>query len=188
MTQLSRVPITWSGGPVVGGGFTVLHCSVGDEHSLMTAFRTFLNGVTGNFPTTLTWSFPPAGPIINQETGELEGSWSDGAAPASLSGLSANTWVNGVGLRVKWTTGFFHNGHQIVGASFMVPLQINAYEGSGNIVATNLTQFQTAGNTFAGTLALRIWSRGRTTGDGVSAPVSGCVVPDKVSWLRGRRT
>jgi len=167
---------------------TVFHCTVGDEHGLMTAFRAFLVTTGGNFPTALTWSFPSAGAVINEQTGVLESAWSDGSPPANVSGLSANTWVNGVGLRVKWTTGAFYHGHRVTGATFFVPLQINAYEGAGNIVAVNLGQFVSAAATMLASASFRVWSRPSPEGVGQSFAVNGADVPDKVSWLRGRRT
>lgn len=188
MPTCSRVVIAWSGQAVVGGGVSVLHCAVGDEHALMTDFRAFLNTTTGNFPNQLTASFPSAGTTINEADGQTNGAWSDPSPPASITGASANTWANGVGLRVKWTSSTFHNGHRIVGATFMVPLQINAYEGAGNIVTVNLGQFQTAGNTLVAAGHLRIYSRDTGLHDGVSVQALGCDVPDRVSWLRGRRT
>lgn len=188
MADLSRVVIQWSGTAVVGGGVSVLHCAPGDEHALMTEFRAFINTCVGNFPNALTISFPSSGPVVRESDGELVGGWADGSPPANITGASANTWANGVGLRVKWTTSIVHNGHRIVGSTFMVPLQINAYEGAGNIVAVNLGQFQSAGNTLAAAGHLRVYSRDTGISDGVSALVTGCDVPDRVSWLRGRRT
>lgn len=173
---------------MVGSGVSVVYSAVGSEHALMADFRTLFVACTGNFPNSLTWSFPTAGSVIDEATGTLVSAWSDPTPVASTGGSSANTWVNGVGLRVKWTTGAFHGGQRIVGATFMVPLQINAYEGSGNIVATNLGQFQTAGNTLAAAGHLLVWSKPRTGLTGAAVPVTGCEVPDRVSWLRGRRT
>lgn len=188
MSQVSRVPIVLSGAPVVGGGVTVLHCTVGGEHDLMTAFRAMIVSTGGNFPNSLTWTFPGAGPILNQESGELEGAWSDGSPPSSVAGLSATTWVNGVGLRVKWTTGAFYHGHAVTGATFMVPLQTGAYEGANNIVEVNRGQFVSAAATFVSAAGLRIYSRPSAEGPGQSFAVNGSQVPDKVSWLRGRRS
>lgn len=188
MATLSRIVIPWSGTAVVGGGVSVIHCVPGDEHALMTAFRAFLVTTQGNFPTALTWSFPSAGSTIEAATNETNGAWADGAPPANISGLSANTWVNGVGIRVKWTTSTFVGGHRVVGSTFFVPLQINAYEGAGNIVAVNLGQFQSAAATLAATTLLRIYHRPKVGGDGSFHSCTGADVPDKVSWLRGRRT
>lgn len=173
---------------MIGSGVSVVYSAVGDEHALMNAFRTFFVAVTGNFPSSLTWSFPTAGSVIDESNGVLQSSWTDSSPVASTGGSSANTWVNGVGTRVKWTTGAFHGGRRIVGSTFMVPLQINAYEGNGNIVGTNLAQFQSAGNALAASGYLLVWSKPRTGLTGAAVPVTGCEVPDKVSWLRGRRT
>lgn len=188
MSELSRVPVAWSGAGVVGGGFSVLHCTVNDEHALMSAFRTFLNAINGNFPTSVSWSFPTSGPIITQEDGELADAWVDPVPVLGAGGASANTWVNGVGLRVKWTTGSFYNGRAVVGSTFLVPLQVLAYEGSNNIVDANRAAILAAATTFVAAAGLRIYSKPREGVLGQSFAVNGCEVPDRVSWLRGRRT
>lgn len=188
MANLSRIVITWSGAGVVGGGVSIFHCTPGGEHAFMTAYRTYLLAVAGSFPTSVTWSFPSSGSIVDEVNDELVDAWSDGSPPAAVSGTSANTWANGVGARVKWTTGAFHAGHRVTGATFMVPLQINAYEGSGNILDSYVTVFRAAALDLVASTNFKVYSRPRPGVPGQGFVVNGADFPDKVSWLRGRRT
>lgn len=188
MATASRVLVAWNGAPVVGGGVSVLHCTPGDEHALMSAFRTFFSTMAGAFPAGLQWTFPPAGVTINEDDGSVNGSWSDSSPLAALPATGPVTWANGVGLRIKWTTNFTFQGRQVVGSTFMVPLIISAYEGAGNILDGSITSFTTAATTLVAADVLRVYARPRAGVDGVSFPVFGTTVPDRVSWLRGRRT
>ena len=154
----------------------------------MAAFRAMCVSFGGSFPSLLQWSFPTAGATIDVESGDLNGGWIDSSPVASVAGLAADTWANGVGTRVKWTTGAVHNGHVVVGSTFLVPLRLAAYEGSGNIGSTYLTQLQGAVTTFAANAQLRIYARKTVDTLGASYAVNAGTVPDRVSWLRGRRT
>lgn len=165
-----------------------MHCLPGDEHDLLDAFRTMLNAVKDRFPNTLQWTFPPAGVTISEADGSVNGSWADGSPVAALTADGGGTYTNGVGVRVKWTTGIVHNSHHITGSSFLVPLVVGSYEGAGNILDASISAFQSAATTFVGSGLLRIYSRDTGVGDGVTAAAIGAVVPDKVSWLRTRRT
>lgn len=188
MSQISRVVTQWTGSPVVGGGVTVMHCTVGGEHGLMSAYRSFLDTIKASFPTGLQWTFPPAGPIITQENGELADAWVDGSPVAPLAPTALGTWVNGVGIRVKWTTGAFYGGRAVVGSTFLLPVLSGSFEGAGNILNGTISDVQTAATTFVAAAGLRIYCRPRPGLVGQSFAVNGAVVPDQVSWLRGRRT
>lgn len=172
---------------------SVLHCTPGNEHALMTAFRVFLDTCKTSFPTGLQWSFPTGGVVIEEETGDVVSSWSDGTPVAALAAAGASTWANGVGVRVKWRTNFTFQGRKVVGSTFLVPLVVGVYEGAGNITDATISFFNVAIATFVATDTLRVYARprpiaGGTIADGVSFPVFSGECPDRVSWLRGRRT
>lgn len=188
MADLSRVVVVWTGSPVVGGGVSVLHCDPGSEHGLMVAFRAFLNTMAAGFPTGLQWSFPGAGNVINDANGDVVATWADSSPPSPLSPAGGTSWVNGVGVRVKWITAGIHAGHHVSGSTFLVPITSANFEGAGNILDTTIATFQGAANTLVSTGLLKVWSRDKPLVPGASFQVVGAVVPDKVSWLRGRRT
>jgi len=165
-----------------------MHCAPGDEHALMAAFRTFLSSSIAMFPTGLQWTFPPAGVKIDELTGDVTGAWTDGSPVSALSATAAGTWANGVGIRVKWTTGVVHGGHHVSGSTFLVPILTGNYEGAGNILDVAINGVQTAATTMVGAGVLQVWSRPSGGTPGFGFPVTGAVVPDRVSWLRGRRT
>lgn len=188
MANLSVLVFPWTGSPVVGPGATVLHSAVGDEGNLVAAYNTFLNAVKANLPTGTVVSSPTAGNVLDEASGDVVSSWSLGAAgPVSMTG--GTSWVNGVGMRVTWPTIGFVSGRRVVGSTFLVPLVSGAYEGAGNITPTVMTAVTTAAVAMGTTPnALRIYSRPTPGHAGISYPALTGVVPDKVSWLRTRRT
>lgn len=165
-----------------------MYCTEGGEHALMAAFRAMMVTASTAFPSELQWTFPTSGVTINEATGDVDGDWADGTPVGALTAGGSGTWVNGVGTRVKWTTGAVFDGRHVVGSTFLVPLLASAYEGAGNIQAAYLSTLSGAANTFVGAAGLRIWARPRGLTAGQSFAVNGYSLPDKVSWLRGRRT
>lgn len=188
MAVISKVPVAWNGSAVVGTGYSVLYCMAGDEHALMTAFRALLSTCANSFPNQLQWTFPTSGVQLNDTNGTVVGDWADGSPVSSLTGGAVTTWVNGVGLRIKWSTGGVHDGEFVTGSTFMVPLIAAAYEGAGNIDSGTLSTMTGALTTFVATATLVIWARPKPGVDGAAIAVSGFNLPDRVSWLRSRRT
>lgn len=190
MADLSRVRVAWSGSAVVGPGVSTFY-TTGDGASLQAALRTFFTAIQTAFPNLKgDWTFPSGGEIIDSATGELTGAWT-GGTPATIPWASSNAvWASGVGARVRWETGAFARGRRVRGSTFLVPLNISAYDADGTIVGVFVTQIQTAANALVAAVPeLTVWSRPTAAGgDGGTATVTSAIVPDKVSWLRSRRT
>lgn len=188
VTDLCVIPIAWAGAPVVGPGVSVFHARPADVDTAITAIMAGFAAVNNAIPSGLQITAPTGGDTISEETGQVTGVW---AAPvhSPVGAIGSGTWVNGVGARVKWLTGAFRNGRAVVGSTFIVPLIATAYEGAGNITSANLTLLQAFGNAIAGSAhGVRVYSRKNATSVGTSNLIINYVAPDKVSWLRSRRT
>lgn len=188
MPTLARIRATWSGSGVVGPGVSTMYCDVSDAGGVLAGFRTFFDGVKSVVPSSVQWAFPPAGDTIDELTGKVNGTWT---APSVLPVLGTDNpnWVEGVGARVVWSTIGIVNGRQVRGSTFIVPLGQEAYEGAGAILNTYVAVLQAAASAFASaTPTGRIYSRKTALHAGVSFPILAGVAPDKVSWLRSRRT
>lgn len=96
----------------------------------------------------------------------------------------------GVGARVVWNTSGIFGGRRVRGSTFIVPLTIGSYEGAGQITAGVIATMQGAANTLAGfgPDGMFIWSRPQPGTPGEAQTVTGAIAPDRVSWLRSRRT
>jgi len=191
MANLDRVRIGWSGSGVVGPGVSTFYFPSGGGAAGQAALKTMFTAIQSAFPNlSLTWSFPAGGETIDAATGELVGAWS-GATPSSLTAAASNSdWLSGVGARIQWNTDAVSRGRRVRGATFLVPLNGSASSSDGTIVNTYVTSLQAAATAFVTGADSTIWSRPSAPGlsDGGSATVTSAVVPDRVSWLRSRRT
>ena len=191
MANLDRVRIGWTGPGVVGPGVSTFYFPAGGGAAGVPLLRTFFSAIQTALPNlSVTWTFPAGGETIDAGTGALVGAWT-GATPSSLIvGASNAQWLAGVGARIQWNTDAVSRGRRVRGATFIVPLNGSASSSDGTIVDTFVTQIQTASNTLVSGSDITIWSRPSAPGlaDGGSATVTSAQVPDRVSWLRSRRT
>jgi hypothetical protein len=88
-----------------------------------------------------------------------------------------------------WRTSGLRHGRRVQGSTFIVPLALGSYQSDGTLVDANVTTIRNAAQTLLGSQALQILSKATPgTSDGQANPVISVTVPDKVSWLRSRRT
>jgi hypothetical protein len=130
-------------------------------------------------------------------TGDLVGEATAASTPPNIAGSVANTtaYAGGSGLVANWVTGQFWNGRKVRGRTFIVPA-VNVYSSDGTITSTIQTNWQAAGNTFAGSAGITpvVWAKkfdGSTPPQqqaGAAFAVTGCVVPDRAAQLRTRRS
>lgn len=191
MTQIQRARVVWNGTPVTGGGISNFYCATtGDP--LITGLKGFFNDLVNVFPSGLTWTVPDGGDLVEDTTGQLAGTWDEGAgAGGTVTATNSGTWVQGVGARVVWNTGGMTNGRRVRGSTFLVPLVINGYEGAGAITSAYLTAMSNAAQGLLDMVpTLRVLSPPLTPGGstGKSSVITTFTVPDRVSWLRSRRT
>lgn len=191
MTVLKRYRVTWAGSPVVGAGLSTFYESPESGVGGADAIEAFFDAIKGAVPDGVNWTIPSNGDLITAETGDLVGVWSDPGTGGVVSSSGGAAFVNGTGARVVWNTAGLFEGRRVRGSTFIVPLVSGAFEGAGNINSGNVTLLQNAANTLVGALDnFAIWSRpNNAAGDnGEANQVTSASVPDKVSWLRGRRT
>lgn len=191
MATLARLEVTWSGTPVVGGGISTFYTSNSDPSAFYTAVRAFFVAVGPSIATGVTFSFTGSGDTIEDTTGELNGSWSM-TTPTAVAASGSSNWAMGVGARVRWLTAGITRGRRVRGATFLVPLGGNLYDGTGSIADATVTTLANAANTLraADSGSMRIYSRPSGAGatDGAAHAVTSSDLPDRVSWLRSRRT
>lgn len=188
MATLSRIRVNLSGVAVVGPSVSTFY-SEGSVSTAVSALRSFYDAIKSALPVGLTIQVSNSGDDIDDAAGNLIGTWSSTPAPALVTGTGSGQWADGVGARVVWNTNGIHGGRRVRGATFLVPLVSAAFEGGGGLVGATQTVLQNAAtNLLTAAPTLVIWSRpgGGTVGE--SSPIVSATVPDKVSWLRSRRT
>ena len=149
----------------------------------------FFNAVKNVVAVGVTWTIPASGDLIDVATGEITGAWVDGTS-SSVASAQAGNYAAGVGARIAWQTSGIRNGRRVRGSTFIVPVTVAGYDAGGTLATSVIDACNTAAGTLftAGATGLRIWSRPGPSGAGQANTVLNGSCPDRVSWLRTRRT
>jgi len=179
-----KMPVVWSTG-IGGAGVSVFYSPFGVD--MTTELATFFNAIKSNFPAGITIACDNAGDKIDDASGELTGSWTDGTS-WTLGGGSGSFWPAGAGGRVVWKTSGVNRGRRIRGTTFLVPLTVGSYETDGSLLSTSISTMANAATAYFDTSILTncapsVWSRTH----GIQADITGRTVPDRVAVLRSRR-
>jgi hypothetical protein len=182
--------VVLGGTPVVGGGVSTFYSS-GTGSAMFDALSLFYAAIGSHFPSGMTMTVEGSGDLLDSASGELTGAWSKGANAVHQGGSGVG-WVAGVGGRVVWRTAGTRNGRRVKGSTFLVPYTTSAYDQAGTLGDSIISTTNTAATALiaATTGVFCVWSRpsGEGATDGFISPVIGGSIPDKVSWLRSRRT
>lgn len=189
MTEMKRYRVEWSGGGLVGPGLSTFYSKPDSSVGEADAILGFFDAIKSSITTAVTITVPSAGELIEDTTGVLSGTWSDPGTGGVVVGTSAENFVMGTGARVKWVTGGIHGGHHVNGATYICPLGISSFAGSGQLSDPFKVTLEAAADAMLDAApTLCIWSRPKPGQAGTSFVISDAVVADKVSWLRSRRT
>ena len=188
MANLARVRCVWSGSPVVGPGLTTFYFD--EAHTGFAAdVSDFFQAVDAYLPVGITVAVPSDGDLLDVATGALTGTWTDTATgPGSGAGFGA--YPAGVGARLSWSTGGIVAGRRVRGSTFLCPIVNSSFGTDGTLDNATVSALQAAGNALvaASGTNMKIWSRPAPGRAGAASTVIASVCPDKVSWLRSRRT
>lgn len=188
MATLARIRIALGGGAIIGPGVTTFYFA--DAHTgFVSDVGAMFTSLASRFPSQMTYSIPSSGDLIDDTTGDLVGVWNDGV-PFSGVGVGTSAWAQGVGFRSVWETAGTTNNRRVRGTTFWAPVDGTMLQTDGTLNDTARASALTAFNTFLTACDgnLRIWTRPRAGVTGKSTPVVSVSVPDKISWLRSRRT
>lgn len=188
MANLARVRVPWGGTPVTGDGVSTFYFD--EAHSgFLSDVRTFFDAWKGWIAGGTTFSFPDTGDLIDVATGELTGTWAEPVA-ATIVATGIGQWAQGVGTRSVWRTSGIRRGRRVQGSTFMVPLTSGCFTGAGGLDDAIRALMLTASSNLvlASGTNMKIYSQPDAAGAGQQNTVIGAVIPDKVSWLRSRRT
>lgn len=192
MANLQRVKCEWNGLPGLPG-LSVFYVDAAAT-GVTTALSSFFDGLKALWPQNLTVTVPSSGDIINDTTGDLIGSWTEGTTTTIASANPSASYAAGVGATIRWGTGGIVAGRRVVGRTFIAPLLGSAYDVNGTLTTPVVTALQSAATGLVGSADLKIWSRpfgGSATRParlGSSHVVTSGTAIDRVASLRSRRT
>lgn len=188
MANLARVRAVWGGSPVVGGGVSTFYFDEAGS-GFVAALGTFFSSVLGRCPPGTFVTIANTGDLIDIATGALSGTWTDGTTQTPAAS-NAGAYAAGVGTRVEWPTSGIRHGRRVRGSTYIVPIHSACYDVDGTLGGAYLTTFASAASTLyaAKGSIMKVYSRPSSAGGGQANQVIGANVPDRVSWLRSRRT
>lgn len=189
MPSVFRNRVVWTGSAVVGTGLSTFYMSTipaaGDSGDILA----FFNSIKATFPSGITWTVSNSWDQMDAATGVLEGGpTSTGGGSVASGGVGVN-FVQGAGGRVVWNTTGIFKGRRVKGSTFLCPLVLDYWEGANAISSVPLGTWSTAATALLTAIpTLCVWSRPSGGVQGQVNPIASVTVPDKVSWLRSRRT
>jgi hypothetical protein len=166
-----------------------------DAANAAAAVRALFSGVTSGICSVIKMDIQTEVDYFDQATGALTGTLSLAPQTTIPGSSGATVFFNGVGARIVWNTGVIAAGRRIKGSTFIVPVANSVCEADGTLAAAFLGTLQTAGSAYLSNAASNgiapvVWSKpNKVTGAaGFTSAIASASAPDKVSWLRGRRT
>lgn len=188
MANLARVRCVWSGAPVVGPGLTTFYFDEAHE-GFASDVSTFFQAVDAYIPIGVTIAVPSDGDLLDVATGELTGTWAEAASGPGV-GAGFGAYPSGVGARLVWSTDGIVAGRRVRGSTFLCPLVNSSYGTDGTLDNATKDALEAAGNALraASGTNMKIWSRPAPGRPGAASSIVAATCPDKVSWLRSRRT
>lgn len=199
MTDVHRMRVTLSGPAVPGGGVATFYCTAPDLAGWPAAVKAFYTSLQSSFPSSCTITVPTSGDTLDVATGDINGTW-NASGGGTVVGAPSSAYVMGTGARVVWGTDGIAGGRRVKGSTFIVPLLDGSLAGDGQLddaFRTSLVGWATTLIT-ATPADFCVYSRPKPVrkgahGDlpaepGAISLIQNASVPDKVSWLRSRRT
>lgn len=189
INQIQVVMTGWNGAP----GYMNLYCQGTDPiviQDFANAFRTWLNAIKGQFPTSVIFSFQSSYRTVNEVTGALTGIGTLGAPPTTVTGGGNANFNAGAGATVAWLTTASAGSRLRTGRTFLVPLGSNAYESNGTLESAGLAVLRTETQAFVTTVMgdLVVWKRPVGGAGGAISEVVASRVNDIGALLKSRRS
>jgi hypothetical protein len=154
----------------------------GSAQDFADATEDFLNAIDIYLNTSISFRGFDYVESFDSVSGDVSGQ--EAVTPFTVAGDNSATVLPPVTQAlIKWSTGVWVNGRQLVGKTYVPGLCEDSNEPGGVLQTGVATAFYTAANAFATAAGLVVWSRTH----GVRHPVSVATVSTKWAYLSGRR-
>lgn len=187
MTMI-RIRAAWQNWPGAPGVSTFYQDPAVAQADAATV-RTFFNALAALLPSGLTVTVPASGDLIEENTGQLSGSWSVTPAPTVVTGTGAGVYAGNAGGVCHWLTSTVVRGRRVRGRTFVVPLIGSAFAADGSLSSSTVTTMAGAASALLAATPNHfvVWNRPRPGIPGTKAPATSSSVPDLAISLRSRR-
>lgn len=160
MTNIHEVPVQWH---LPNGleGLMVNHFrgtlgEIGDQRDALAAcIATF----DSNLVEGLSWTIPQEGKVLEAETGDLLGVWTDVTEKVGSGGASGQQVPDLAQVLVRWRTGAIRRNRLLQGRSF-IPALNEGYVQAGNVSGALNATWTTAANALVDAgVGFGVWGR-----------------------------
>lgn len=191
MTTIGRINAVWSG--FVGApGLSTFYCL--DPATFRPALIAFWTSLAPALPGVVTVTVESQGDLVDDVTGDITGSWTDGTDSPHLGGTTGR-YAAPSGACVNWKTTAVIGGRRVQGRTFIVPLGGTSTDFDGSLDPTVLATLRTASAALVAATPgqMQILHKPTLAGSpsgptpGQAVAVAFAQVPDLVAVLRSRR-
>jgi len=201
MPSIRKLVVTLNGGPITGPAVNVTYWADGATTG-PAAMSAFWAAAATFMPSGITIEVPGTGDTVDEGSSQIDGTWvASGGSTITTSG-GTDPFPAGVGGRTSYFSDGIVDGRRVRGSIFVVPIIGTSYQADGTLSTTIKNALNTMATTLAGVTGFGVYTRHRPAGpadpthplgnpperDGSFHDVLAGVAPDKVSWLRSRRT
>jgi len=174
---------------VVGAGLSTFYVDGAAGSGWAGHVKSLFTAIKATCPSGITWTIPNSYDLLDVVTGTLLGGGTTTGGGTETSGGTGSNFANGVGGRIVWDTAGIFKGRRVRGSTFIVPTVIDYFEGASNLSSVLTGNWATGAAAYLASQAdACIYSRPNGGVAGETNLITGATIPDKVSWLRGRRT
>jgi hypothetical protein len=192
--SIFKTTTTWQGASGLPGYTNLFFNNDGTDvatqlPAIKDAVHDFWSGLAGVIPTGVSLTTSAEVGQIAQATGTLETIWAFSPSPDVVNGGGSGVGPAPAGACISWQTGEVHDGRQVRGRTFIVPLALNVYQSDGTLTGGAVTDINAAAVALIGAIpnGFCIWARPKTGVPGEAYSAVTGVAKDKVAVLRSRR-
>lgn len=199
MAVIARMVVPWSGVGTVGPSMSTFYFSGASMTGAPAAVLTFFNAIKNFFTADVSWAIPNSGDSLDPSDGSLQPGWSVSGGGTVTGGATGHNFALATGTRIVWDTPSIFARRRVKGATFLTSMNAIEYQTDGTLQTTTVNALTTAGLALiASRPDICVWSRPKFAKPATVPPtlvrpgtfsvITSCHTPDKVSWLRSRRT
>lgn len=202
MAAIYQITWEWNGSSGLPGFTNLFFDATADSPTdaldAATKSRLLFSGAASVLPSTVTITLNSDVRVLDDVTGDLLNIYTV-VGPAPVVGAVADRYAQVAGACIDWITTTVHGSRRMQGRTFIVPLTTLAYDGTGKLASTTVTDLGSAAEDMrtATGPAFGVWGRPRaanpshvppiTARDGLWGPATSSRIPTKVAYLSSRR-
>nr|CRY97470.1 hypothetical protein [uncultured prokaryote] len=186
MAEMLEITTRWTS-TLARSGLSIMYFNpTATVETARLAWGSYLNAIKGELNVGTRATVATEGRVIEAETGELTGMWSDTTTVSYGGASSSEPVANASQVLLRWNTVIVINGRMVKGKTY-IPGLSSSSTGGGELPSGPRATFTTPMTTFITTAMPVVWHRPGPKGPGLAVPVSSGSVWNELAVQRRRR-